>query len=366
MEVSGNGNVLLGSKPDVNSWAPWIWSQADGTTFFSKTPPKYGVSLAINADGSVVAGYFENLLANQYPYPYPPHAFQLFRWTAKTGIQIIPEKPNSDYIGGINLSDDGKIVSFWCIDERAENFRSTSCNDAQPSTMRSSDGIETWTQGAGYRYLGAGIDKKFYIEHQAGNLESYLVSSTSGQNFCRYGRLDTDGRYFPFKYPPFYNYKPCNGIIASNENTFFIETSTPLNAEPLFWNASGELLPLPKLPPSCGNLSVQAIDGHGVIYGQAWCGSGNVGWRITSSGAETISAWLKGAGLGDNFPPDTVISTVSDNGQTVIGGQDTGIFAAGGEASRSANPAQGLISPGPPGAESGFGEGNNFIAHVPQ
>jgi hypothetical protein len=366
MEVSANGNVLLGSKPDVNSWASWIWSPNEGTTFITKTPPRYGVSMAINGDGSIVAGYFENLLANQYPYAYPPHAFQIFLWSAKTGIQMIPEKPNSDYIGGINLSDDGKTISFWCLSEHVKNSHQTSCDDAQPAAMRSSDGIETWTEGAGYRYLGTRINKKFYIQHMAGNLESYLVSSRSDQNFCRYGRLDSDGRYFPFKYPPSYNYKPCLGIIASNENTFFIETSTPLNAEPLFWNASGELLPPPKLPPNCGNLSVQAIDGHGVIYGQAWCGSGNVGWRITFSGPETVSAWLRDAGLGDNFPLDTVISTVSDNGQTVIGGKDIGIFAAGGRASsRTTNNAQALVSTAPPGAESGFGDGNNFIAHIP-
>jgi hypothetical protein len=153
------------------------------------------------------------------------------------------------------------------------------------------------------------------------------------------------------------------GVVSNDELTIISAPNQKFSGT-VVWDTSGKLLPDPKLPPHCIGFTTRAIDGSGTVFGDAYCGGRDpTGFRITETGTQTISRWLKNSGLEGNFPPNTIVTMVSDNGKTVVGGLGHGMVCDCGYFPMPFTPIP--TGSGPPGSESGVGQNGSFIAHVP-
>jgi uncharacterized membrane protein len=95
--LNRDGSVAAGHCPRATSRVATRWTIGDGSADMQVIAPEPSAGWAINADGSVVAGWFES--------PERP-----FRWTAETGAVELP-LPEGATQGSINASSaDGNVL----------------------------------------------------------------------------------------------------------------------------------------------------------------------------------------------------------------------------------------------------------------
>ena len=319
--ISGDGRVLL-----VNGQ---LWTEADGFIALRGTPDGYGIwPTAINYDGTVVAGEF----SKQVLYQSLQHLedFGIFRWTMKTGVQLLtphlypgPIKPA--YLGpGAGpaklVSDDGQEILFSCFGQSDLGSDGRfNCNSG-PLPDQSYSAEKIWTS-TGIEYVGQKFGHKFQNVSVSDDFQNILVADS---NLPSLGRIDAKDRYIKFQ-----NYTGLQStddpLVMNRDASFVAVNQDYLFGPPEIWDASGQLLAPLKLLPGCKSYKVIAIDETGTIFINAECPAlqgpyfGRVGLRVSPQGVQTISDWLKSNGLPNTLPPYASIQVVSDNGKTIFG-----------------------------------------------
>ncbi len=226
--------------------------------------------------------------------------------------------------------------------------------------------LKAWDLERGYHNIGPNVgtvlNGEHYI-HPAADLTNFLIGDTPNQ---RFGWMDKDGQFFPIQAMPHWFYD-THTIRTNNENSVVAYSTLGLgeNWQSLVWERTGNHFNAKRLP-QCSFFMIDAIDGNGTLFARGVCpalGPNVVGLRITESGVQTISDWLKSEGLKYDFPPATIVLQVSDNGKTVYGSVNK---AAGCGCGKPSGPLP-FVPPGdgPPGTKAGFNPVDNFIAHVP-
>ena len=320
---SADGNVTVGSTDERNYW---VWSKAHGTVKITGLPPGYLIdegSITASFDGSVIAGVLGT------PWPNNQGSVpKLFRWTAATGITILPALPASDIVQNILMSDDGKSISFLCT-----SADGNPCKGLPFPQGGEHQELKIWTAGQGYQSVGPDFGNNHNFIEQSPDLKRFLVGNS--YNYWKYvnghraglyihvdpfALMDASGKITSFQ-TPLRDFYPQN--IFTNSELSVVADKTLMHGpgwNTLVYDSSGALVAT-KLPLFCSHFAVSAIDGTGAIFGEADClgRMAPTGLRISGGRAETISHWLKSAGLHYDFPENTVVWKVSDNGKTIQG-----------------------------------------------
>ena len=97
-DVSSDGSVVVGQGLGETFFEPARWEA--GTNPVSLNPGAFGTSEAVSGDGSVVAGWGENV-------PGVPHAF---RWTTGAGLVDLGTLPSGSTSYAKDVSADGTVV----------------------------------------------------------------------------------------------------------------------------------------------------------------------------------------------------------------------------------------------------------------
>lgn len=132
-DVNADGSVVVGYYGDSTNQA-FRWTAATGAQDLGFLPGgSYSFANGVNADGSVVVGW-ANGWANDATTPYN------FRWTAATGIQALPAPSGYGYSGGATgVSADGSVIVGYNVNKGG---------------VLSADRAYRYTDAGGYQDLG--------------------------------------------------------------------------------------------------------------------------------------------------------------------------------------------------------------------
>lgn len=362
VEISGDGNVVTGTTDQKNYW---VWSKVTGTSSLVSVPAGYEVTCtSMSYDGRVMAGILS--------VPWPNNqgtASKLFRWTAASGITVLPDLPASDVVLFVLMSDDGKSISFLC---KTADGKPCKGPPFPPGGERQE--LKVWTAVYGYQSVGPDFGNKYSYIEQSPDLKRFLVDSSytywkyvNGQRAGLYvhqvpsALMDASGTITSFQ-APYRDFKLQT--VYNNIDLSLLLYKPYLNnsiMNTLVYNSSGALV-TKNLPKGCINFDVTVIDGENNIFGECFGPTSRpIGLRISGSLTETVSQWLKDGGLKFDFPLNTEIFRVSDNGKTVQGFVDPGVGTCGCSIRSLSKPP---ATTGPPGSQYGFDPASSFIAHV--
>jgi hypothetical protein len=305
--LSGDGKAVIGlAFPDEGLWK---WTRSGGLNKLIDAPQgEQTFAAATDYTGNVAVG---SLL------PGMGHLTGMFRWTKSAGLQLLAP-PLAPAPPLLELSEDGKQIIFSCPGDSA--FYPT-CPGSNVSPKNWPSAERLWNTQHGFQILGEHVTRPFDYISSAGDFSSYLVGKTgTATTRPTLGRLDSKGLYTAFDQIPD-TFNPTKGVIVTNSNMTLVAYQGFDGAHGI-WDASGRPISL-QIPNGCNSLSVEAIDNAGAIFALGECPGYNapagVSFRITTAGAETISDWLKNAGVQNNLAPNTGVSAVSDDGKTILG-----------------------------------------------
>lgn len=361
--ISADGSTLVADIDD----AIWLWRPGQSAQILFKTPENYHAGwLAVSADGQTVAGLFDPDGEQLYPQVfYPGRNNRLFLWRAATGLEMLPEIPATDHIGGIQVNDTGDEIAFGCVDSRTVPGLVVACHDGPFAGSKYLPYLKLWTPTHGYQNITLPKGDEVNLNNLAGDFQSYLVDHDLPGTGCRTVLLTPDGRQTPIPLPG--NFRPCLTEYSSPDNKYFAEKASLSSDALVVWDDRGREVGLRKPLPGCRFGLIAAIDDFGNIYAQEQCFDGKSVWtegvRVTASGTETLKHWLEAAGAGSSLPLDLIVTFVSANGQTIYGSEFNGIAVGSVVASRPSVQTSGPNAP--PGTLAGFAPGIPFIAHVP-
>jgi hypothetical protein len=287
----------------------------------------------------------------------------IFRWSEKQGLQILSSgpSPNTGSLSPLEISNDGQSIVFDCPNG---NSPIPTCQGTASFPVDWPSIARIWTPTKGFQILGANVAQKFDYITTVGDFRSYIIGRTGvGKNLATMGRLDSTGRYTPFKNIPF-GFDPKVGAVLSNNADFAAAPYEGFGHDSLLlWDKEGRLISPLKFPGECGPfIFPTAIDDSGAFFGADFAcpyPMGVPGLRITSAGPETIGEWLRKAGLPNQLPPDTIVWSVSDDGKTIYGEVHPPHVAVSG-----LNPLPRIIFVDDP-SEIDETQSYNFVAHVP-
>jgi hypothetical protein len=361
--ISADGSTVIA---DIND-AIWLWRPGQNAQILFKIPENYHSSwLAVSSDGQTAAGLLDPDGEQLYPQVfYPGRNNRIFLWHARTGIEMLPEIPAIDHLGGIMVNDTGDEIAFGCTDRRSVPNLVVACRDGSFEGSKNQPYLKLWTSAKGYQNITLSNGDSENLENLAGDFQSYLLDYGLPGTGCRTVLVTSDGRQFPI--PPPGNYRPCLTEYISYDNRYFAEKASLSSNALIVWDAEGREVGLREPLPGCSFGLISAIDDFGNIYAQEQCFDGKSDWtegvRITVSGTETLKHWLEAAGAGSSLPLDLIVTFVSANGETIYGSEFIGIAVGSAVASQ---PSAQTGAPGaPPGILGGFSLGVPFIAHVP-
>lgn len=386
--ISADGATVVALSNDN---AIWLWHPSQNARLLFKIPENYhSDGLAISSDGQTVAGLLAPDGENLFPQVlYPGRNNKIFLWRASAGVQMLPEIPAINHLGGITVNDAGNEIVFGCTDRRSVPALVVACRDGPFAGSKNFPYDKLWTSGHGYQNInlpngesknltdfipGIGGSRKVSesLDNIAGDFHAYLLDQDSPGTGCRSVLLAADGKQTPIPLPG--NFRPCLTIYTSYDDRYFAEEIYPdndflhpANRYLVVWDAKGNEVWRRKPLPGCAFGLINAIDDLGNIFATEECFAHGSLWsegvRVTASGTETLKHWLEAAGAGSSLPLDLMVSGVSANGETIYGSEFNGI--AVGSPAAGPTPSQTFAPNAPLGVRAGFASNVPFIAHVP-
>ncbi len=282
--ISGDGNVVVGYVADNprSSIRPFRWTEAAGAVVLASAtePVDYGQSLAVSADGSVVAGYASL-----------PSSTGAFRWTSAAGITLVGPgdqaglSSNGGTVVGRDMSpSDGTHFFRWTAasGERdlgvlgqvghvlALSGDGTTIVGQLSATSTSLSQAYRWTAGDGIQYVGPGS-----------NLSSAARAVTAdGRIVVGDRNSESGGEMFAFRWDR------TSGAVDLDLGSITYTSATGITSD--------------------GSVIVGTTSHDSWIWSQA-------------AGARLISTLLTGFGVDPTAVTEFRVSDVSDDGTVITG-----------------------------------------------
>lgn len=361
--ISGDGSTIVAPTGS----AIWLWRPGQQAQTIIKIPAGYhSGDIAVSPNGKTVAGWLDPGGEQSYPQVfYPGRNNRPFLWHAGGRVEMLPEIPPTDHLGGIQVNDTGDKIFFGCVDNHSVPGLVVACNDGPFEGSKNLPDLKQWTLAHGYQNITLPNGNSENLLNIAGDFQSYLMAYASPGEGCGTVLMTNDGKEFPI--PPPFAYRPCRTLYTDVDNKYFVQEPPPSSSALIVWDAKGREVGLRKPLPGCSFGLITAIDDLGNIYAQEQCFDGKSVWtegvRVTASGTETLKHWLEAAGVGSSLPLDLIVDSVSANGETIYGDEFNGVAIG---SSLPHTPTKSPIVPdAPPGSRFGFEQGVPFIAHVP-